>query len=48
MIVIDELADAKLTQRLEALKNESDLTKCIYFHLMGKTLTGELKDQIIK
>lgn len=48
MIVIDELADAKLIQKLEAFKSEPDLTKCIYFHLTDKPSIDGLKDKIIK
>jgi two-component system chemotaxis response regulator CheY len=47
MIVIDKIADIKLTKRLEQLRIVPDATRCVYFKLMGKETPDNLREKII-
>ncbi len=48
MIVIDQLADIKLTQRLEALRAEPDASRIIYFPLANKPSIAGIKEKILE
>ena len=47
MILIDEHADIKLAEALEALRAEPNTTRCIYFSLMDKPAIPGIKEKII-
>ncbi len=48
MIIIDKAADSKLIHKLEHLRSEPVLTRCIYFKLMDKAPIPRIKEKIIE